>query len=69
MIIVKEDVVEEVFEYINEKMLLIDNVCFVWEGVFCLLDEEKIEILEFYFKFVKELKNLDNLCVKFLFND
>lgn len=47
LIIVKEDVVEEVFEYINVDVFLIDNVCFVWEGLFCLLDEEKIEILEF----------------------
>lgn len=47
LIIVKEDVVEEVFEYINMDIFLFNNVCFVWEGLFCLLEEEKILILEF----------------------
>lgn len=69
MITAKEDVVEEAFEHINADAFSIDNSCFVREGLFCLSDEEKIEILESQFKFAKTLKNYENSCAKTLFDD
>lgn len=54
----KEDVVEEAFEHINADAFSIDNACFVREGLFCLSDEEKIEILESQFKFAKKIEKL-----------
>lgn len=69
LITAKEDVVDEAFEHINADVFSIDNACFVREGLFCLSDVEKIEILESQFKFAKELKNYDNACAETLFND
>lgn len=69
LITAKEDVVEEAFEHINADAFSIDNSCFVREGLFCLSDEEKIEILESQFKFAKKLKNYENSCAKTLFDD
>lgn len=69
IITAKEDAVEEAFEHINADAFSIDNACFVREGLFCLSDEEKIEILESQFRFAKELKNYDNSCAQTLFND
>lgn len=58
MITAKEDVVEEAFEHINADVFSVDNACFVREGLFCLSDVEKIEILESQFKFAKEIEKL-----------
>lgn len=69
LITAKEDVVEEAFEHINADAFSIDNACFVREGLFCLSDEEKIEILESQFKFAKKLKKYENSCAKTLFDD
>lgn len=53
LITAKEDVVEEAFEHINAEAFSIDNACFVRQSLFCLSDEEKIEILKSQFKFAK----------------
>lgn len=69
LITAKEDVVEEAFEHINAEAFSIDNACFVRQGLFCLSDEEKIEILKSQFKFAKKLKNYENSCAKTLVDD
>lgn len=69
LITAKEDVVEEAFEHINSDTFSLYNACFVREGLFCLSEKEKIEILESQFKFAKELKNYDNPCAKRLFDE